>query len=67
MTKNMGSLDRTVRIILAIALLAYAIFGSATGITAILAGVIGVVFLLTSFVSFCPLYRIVGLKTCQDC
>ena len=30
-------------------------------------GYLGAIFVGTAFVSFCPLYRIVGLKTCKDC
>ena len=67
MTKNMGRLDRSLRVILGIALLAYGLLGSATGLIAGLASVAGAVFVLTSAISFCPLYRIIGLKTCQDC
>lgn len=66
MEKNMGGLDRSLRIILGLALLAYAFMGGAGGL-GLVAGVIGAVFLVTSAVSFCPLYRLIGLKTCQDC
>jgi len=64
MTKNMGSADRVVRLFMA----AIAVFlyynGTLTGTMGILALVLAAVFALTSLVSFCPLYALVGLSTC---
>lgn len=56
---NAGTLDRTIRIALGIALLALAFTGPRT-----VFGYIGIVPLLTGIVGFCPLYRLVGLRTC---
>lgn len=65
MKKNMGSTDRIIRVILA-ALFGYLYFsGMVTGTLGIVLLVLGVVFLLTSMVSFCPLYALVGLSTCR--
>jgi len=65
MKKNMGGADRIIRII----------FAAVVGILfwqGIIAGTLGYVllalagvFLLTSFISFCPLYALVGLNTCK--
>lgn len=64
MKKNMGNIDRIVRLIIA----AIAIFlysnGMLTGTMGIVAVVLALVFALTSFLSFCPLYAIAGLSTC---
>ena len=65
MKKNMGSLDRTLRIIVAIALVALAAMGTITGIWAIVAYVVAAVFLLTSLVSTCPIYSLLGMRTCN--
>ena len=65
MKKNMGSMDRTVRIIVA-ALIAVLYFtGVISGTWGIILLVLAVVFVLTSFVSFCPLYTIFGMNTCK--
>ena len=64
MTKNMGGTDRIIRITVAIIAMALYFTGIITGAVGIIALVIGGVFLLTSFVSFCPLYSILGLNTC---
>ena len=64
MTKNMGNADRIIRSIIAL-IAAYLYFaGIVTGAFGIVLIIIAVVFLLTSLVSFCPLYALVGLKTC---
>ena len=64
MKKNMGIADRSIRIILAIVVAILIYFGELSGIAAIILGVFAGVFLLTSLVSFCPLYTLVGIHTC---
>jgi Protein of unknown function (DUF2892) len=64
MVKNMGSLDRIVRITLAIFFAGLYYANVISGITAVVLLAIGAVFALTSLVSFCPLYKIFGFSTC---
>lgn len=64
MTKNMGGTDRFIRIIVAIIALTLYFTGTITGTVGIIALVVAGIFLLTSFVSICPLYSILGLNTC---
>ena len=65
MKKNMGSTDRIVRLILA-AVFGYLFFsGTVVGVLGYVLVALGVVFILTSFVSFCPLYTLVGASTCS--
>tara|TARA_B100000508_G_scaffold89945_1_gene70085 strand:+ start:63 stop:272 length:210 start_codon:yes stop_codon:yes gene_type:complete len=64
MKKNMGKMDRIIRILIAVAVGVLYWQGMISGTLAIVLGAISVVFVLTSFVSFCPLYAIVGLNTC---
>ena len=56
MNKNMGTTDRTVRIVAALAVGILILTGTLTGLLAIILGALAVVFVLTSLVSFCPLY-----------
>ena len=65
MKKNMGNTDRIVRFILAavIGILYYT--GTISGTLGIVLLVLAGVFLLTSFISFCPLYAPFGLSTCS--
>ena len=60
MVKNLGSLDRLLRAIVGIVLLSLVFVGPKT-----LWGLIGLVPLGTAVVSFCPAYRLLGIKTCK--
>jgi fatty acid desaturase len=64
MKKNMGSADRIIRILLAVtvAILWYA--NVLSGTVAIVLLVLAGIFILTSFVGFCPLYALLGMNTC---
>lgn len=65
MKKNMGSADRIIRVIIA-AVIAYLYFsGIITGTLGIVLVVLAAVFVLTSLVSFCPLYAPFGISTCK--
>ena len=64
MKKNMGNLDRIVRLSIA-AILVGLIFGEVVhGSLAIILLVVAGVFTITSFVSFCPLYTLLGFSSC---
>jgi len=65
MTKNMGSADRIVRTLIAIVAIYLYFSGIVTGVVGIILIVLSSIFLLTSLISFCPLYRIFGVKTCK--
>ena len=58
MTKNVGTVDRALRIVVGLVLLALVFVGPKT-----LWGLVGIVPLLTALVSFCPLYRLLGICT----
>ena len=63
MKANMGSVDRIVRIILAVVMGVLYFQGIVAGTLGIILLVAAVIFALTSFISFCPLYTIFGLST----
>jgi len=63
MTKNMGMVDRVVRSILALVVLVLYSAGKISGVTAIILGILAVVFLLTSLVAFCSIYYPFKLST----
>ena len=63
MKKNMGGLDRMSRILIAI-IIGYLIYISyLTGTAAIVLLILAVVFAITSFINFCPLYKAFGIDT----
>ena len=61
MTKNIGTIDRTLRVLVGLALIAF----SVTGITGAW-GWIGIVPLVTALVGWCPAYTLFGIKTCKS-
>lgn len=63
MNANMGSLDRIIRLVLVVAAVGLYLMNMISGTVAIVLGVLAAIFLLTSIIGFCPLYRIVGLST----
>ena len=63
MKKNMGSLDRIVRLLVVLAVAGLIYFQVVSGTLAIVLGVVAVIFALTSFVSFCPIYAMLKLRT----
>jgi len=64
MKKNLGGADRSIRILLA-AVFAYLYFsGIVPGTWGLVLVILGGVFVLTSLISFCPLYVMFGISTC---
>lgn len=66
MKKNMGSTDRIIRFIVAAIFLVLYFTGTVTGIWGIVLLIVAGIFILTSFISFCPLYAPFGLNTCPN-
>lgn len=64
MKKNMGNTDKIIRIALALIFAVLYFTDTITGTLGLVLVILGGVFVLTSLVSFCPLYAIVGLNTC---
>ena len=64
MKKNMGSADRIIRLVVAAIVIGLYLTNIVTGTLGIVLLVLSAVFVLTSFISFCPLYYPFGVKTC---
>lgn len=65
MKKNMGATDRLLRVIAALIIAALYAKGTIAGTTGIVLMALAIVFVLTSLVSFCPLYLPFGINTCK--
>ncbi len=63
MKKNMGKMDRYIRVLIAVVLAALYFTEVITGTLATIGLVVAIVFLLTSLLSFCPLYTLLGIHT----
>jgi hypothetical protein len=64
MKKNMGNLDRIVRTLLVVLVAVLYATNVIGGTLALILGILAVVFLGTSLLSFCPLYTLFGISTC---
>lgn len=58
--RNEGTIDRVVRIVVGLALIALVFVGPQTPW-----GWVGAVLLVTGLVGWCPAYRLLGIKTCR--
>ena len=69
MNRNIGTADRVIRIVVGLALIlaplmtTLAVYDSAA--LRIVSIVVGAVLVVTALVRFCPLYRLIGVKTCK--
>ncbi len=61
----MGGADRIIRTIIALVVGFLFYNGTISGTLGIVLVAVAVIFLLTSLVSFCPLYTLFGIKTCK--
>ena len=66
MKKNMGGLDRGLRIALTVLVVIFYLTGLISGTLAVILSVLAVIFLVTSYFSFCPLYAALGLSTRRE-
>ncbi len=63
MRKNMGNIDRVIRIAVAVVVLALYFTHQINGTLAVIGLVVSGIFILTSFIGFCPLYFPFGIAT----
>ena len=61
--QNVGSVDRAIRVLLGIALLALGLFHVVIGAWAIGAYIVGAIALITGLVRFCPAWAVCGINT----
>lgn len=65
MKKNMGNIDRIVRVLIAVVIAVLYFTNIISGTLGIVLLVLAAIFVATSLVSFCPLYLPFGLSTCK--
>ncbi len=64
MKTNMGTLDRILRVVVAVVIAVLYFTGTISGTLGYVLLALGGIFLLTSVISFCPLYLPFGISTC---
>ena len=63
MKKNMGTIDRTIRVLLAVVVIILYLTGTISGVAAVILGIFALIFLVTSALAFCPLYVPFNIST----
>lgn len=64
MKRNLGNIDRIIRLALALVMSALYLSGTVTGLLGTVLLVVSIIAVVTSLISFCPLYAILGINTC---
>jgi hypothetical protein len=65
MKKNLGTIDKMLRISFALIVAALYLVDAISGLVAIILGTISLIFVVTSFINFCPLYWTFGFSTAE--
>jgi len=63
MTKNMGPTDRIIRLLVAVGFGALYFTNTISGTLAVILGIFALVFVATSVMGFCPLYKLLKIST----
>jgi len=63
MKKNMGVVDKVIRLVVVAIIVALYFAGQITGTAAIILGIVAVAFLVTSLIGWCPTYALFGIST----
>jgi uncharacterized membrane protein len=63
MKKNMGTIDKTIRVLVAVVVVVLYFTHVISGVLAIILLALSAIFVVTSLISFCPLYLPLGLST----
>lgn len=66
MKRNMGSIDRSLRVLIALVIAILYISSQMSGAAVVILGLLTVIFLITGFVGFCPLYLPLKLLTYRE-
>lgn len=66
MKTNMGMIDRILRTILAVVVGVLFLGGEITGLAAAVLGIFAIIFLVTSSIGYCPVYKMLGVSTLKE-
>jgi hypothetical protein len=66
MKKNMGTVDRTIRVAVAAVIAVLLLSGQLSGTLAMILGIFGILFLVTSTLAFCPAYLPFKISTMKS-
>lgn len=64
MKRNVGTIDRVIRVVIALVIGGLYVTGQISGTAAVILGILALIFLVTGLAGSCPLYAALGLSTC---
>ena len=67
MQKNVGTVDRVIRIVVAAVILGVLLGKLVTGVLAVVLGIVAVALIVTALISWCGLYQLLGVNTGKGC
>ena len=65
MKKNMGTIDKVIRMLIALVIVILYFTNAISGTLAVVLLILAGIFVVTSLISFCPLYLLFGISTCK--
>jgi len=65
MKKNMGTIDKVIRLLIALVIIVLYFTNVITGVLSIILFIVAAVFILTSIIGFCPAYLPFKISTCK--
>lgn len=66
MKSNIGQIDKNIRLVFAVVLIAFVAGGVITGIKAIIGSILAILLFTTALIRTCPLYGLAGISTSED-
>ena len=67
LVKNVGKIDKTIRLLAGAALLLFSVFGlGISSVTGAIISAVGIILLLTGLINFCPLFKILGISSVKS-
>ena len=64
LVRNVGTVDKTIRLVLGVAAAAWGVLMAGIGTTfGLVAAIVGAVLIITGLVNFCPLFKVIGISS----
>ena len=63
MIRNVGNVDKIIRLVVGIALIAFGIFGMGASALGLVAAAVGAILVGTGVINFCPLFKMFGISS----
>lgn len=65
MKRNIGTIDSVIRILVGVILIGFYVKNILAGFLGIVSLILGIILILTAFIGYCHLYKLLGINTCK--